>query len=232
MEKIKSFFRKLNKRQRILAYVAIGLAVITFLHLFIWNITRSNLPTQRALLKQIKTGNKYEKIAAIYGLGTTNNKRLIPVFVKILMTDTEPEVKATSAWAIGNTDKNKLIELLQTDNVDVKLIVMDTLVKMGKENIDDIVQQLDDKNLSVKTYVIGCMEKYPDPKYNEKILSVAQNPSEDINIRLGCLDILKTTGTSSMESELSALSSNDSNEGIRNKAKEVVEEIRKTGGVE
>lgn len=230
MEKIKKYFEGLNKKQRIIVYAAIAIIVLMVLRVAVWKATQKNIPTTRKYIRQIESKNKNQQLAAIFNLGRTNSKEALPGLEEVLLNDPDEHTKVVAAWSIGSIDKTKLVELLKTDNRQVKLIVMDTLIKMGRENLEYIFGMLHDTDTAVRTAALGYIENFGGTGYNEKLLALAEKTDENLQLRLACLSVLQKTGTPDLEPRFSNLYYNDKNDEIKKAAKETIDGLTKKGG--
>lgn len=227
MGKIIDFYKGLSKERKIVFWVCIGVIFLSILGGSLRTAKRKNIPTAKGFIKQIKSEKKPEKIYGIYSAGVNKINEALPLIEEIFNKEKDPQIKRVCAWSMGQIDFNKLLSYLDTDDKATKEIVFETLLKIDKKNIQYIINRFDKEDEETKLKILSYMA---DPKYEDKLMKIAEDEKEPISVRKQSLEILKKVGTSSIEARLLSLYYNEENEEIKNLSYETMKEIQKRGG--
>jgi len=223
---VTEFYKGLDKGKRIIFWVAVALIFLSILKVSLWKVKSKNVPTEKKIFKQIYLSDKKKKIEGIYAIGKLKKERYLPEIEKIFKNTTDPEVKRVSAWAIGAIDVNKLKSYLDSQNKEEKRIVIETLLKIDKNNIDFLVDRFSKENKDTKLYITNFMEK---EKYADKLMDIAEDTDEETVIREKVLSLLEKVGKSEYESRLWNLYYNDPDQDIQKAAYKTIKAIEKRG---
>jgi len=221
MEKLKDFYDKLPKNKKIVLWISVAVIILSIISVPIRISSRKEKITTKTYLKNLKSPDKYEKRDAILAVGIVKLKEAIPILEEIM--EKEPEFKELAARSIGKIDFNKLLSMLESKNKEVKFAAMDAIIGIDKENISYLLEKFPEEDTETKLKILSFMK---NEKYQEKVLSLAENQKEPVEVRKKCLEILKEIGTESIETRLWGITYKDSDEGVKNLAKETIEYIR------
>lgn len=223
---ITEFYKGLDKTKKIIFWVAIGIIFLSVLNVFIWKAKIKKLPTEKKIFKQIYLPDKKKKIEGIYAIGKLKKEKYLPEIEKIFESTDDSEIKRVSAWAIGKIDINKLKGYLDSQNEKDKRLIIETLLKIDKNNIDFLVDRFSKEDKDTKLYIMSFMEK---EKYADKLMDIAEDTDQQQDVRIKALDILKKVGKSEFEPRLWNLYYNDSDEVVQREAYKTIKEIEKRG---
>lgn len=223
---ITEFYKGLDKTKKIIFWIAIGIIFLSVLNVFIWKAKIKKLPTEKKIFKQIYLPDKKKKIEGIYAIGKLKKEKYLPEIEKIFESTDDPEIKRVSAWAIGKIDINKLKGYLDSQNKKDKRLIIETLLKIDKNNIDFLVDRFSEEDKDTKLYIMSFMEK---EKYADKLMDIAEDTDQQQDVRIKALDILKKVGKSEFEPRLWNLYYNDSDEVVQREAYKTIKEIEKRG---
>jgi len=225
MEKLKNFYNGLPKKKRIIFWVSIAFIVLSFVEIGIWKKTRSKIPTKKLYLKKLKSPNLQEKKSAIYGVGVKNMKEAIPALKEIIEKDPDPTLKRIAAYSLGRIDRDKLLGYLSSQNKEIRDIVIETLVKLDKKNIDYLIENFDDFDIDMKFKILFYVEKYSKPYYQDKLMNIAENKDENSGIRKKAITLIGKIGNREVENRLWGLYYSEKDEKIKKIVKDVIEKI-------
>jgi hypothetical protein len=226
MEKIREFFAKAESHRKsfVIVIAVIGiLLVVSLARLGFWATRRSRTSSPRAYMGKLESKNKEEKKYAIYTLGQTGVKSAIPEIEKIINGNDEEDVKRVAAWSLGTLDREKLAALLGSTRKDVKLIAMETLMKMEKTNLHYLVDRFGEEDKETKHLILGYIDRYGPGTLQEKLMDIAEEESEDAGIRKRCLEMLRSRDIGEMENRLYNLYYNDPDEEIKKTAYDTIQ---------
>ena len=230
MEKLKEFYGKLSQKRKIIFCVCIAVVFLSVLRVIVWKVKKGNMPTARTYMRELRSSNKEEQIMGIFGVGVTNNKKAIPVLEQIIKEESDLRVKRAAISSLGKLDKNKVIDILNGDNNKAKLLAMEALITMDKENISLIFSKFPDQDEETKTGMLTLLEKMKNPEYQDHFIHIAENRSEPVGVRAKALSILKDTGSRDVENRLWNIYYSDSNEKMKKLAKETIKAIKERTG--
>jgi len=220
------FYKGLNKGKRIILWVAVAFIFLSILRVSLWKVKSKKIPTEKKIFKQIYLPEKKKKIEGIYAIGKLKEERYLPEIEKIFKNTTDPDIKRVSAWAIGVIDINKLESYLDSQNKEEKRIVIETLLKIDKNNIDLLVDRFSKEDKETKLYIMDFMEK---GKYADKLMDIAEDTDEETVIRRKALSLLEKVGKSEYEPRLWNLYYNDPDQDIQKAAYKTIKAIEKRG---
>lgn len=226
MENIKDFYFKLPQNKRIVFWVALTVTVLSLLRFGLWVGMRNKKPTPKRYLKELHSRNKDARLNAIYACGVLGLKDTIPELVEILQTDPDARVKRMAAASIGRLDQDKLFEIFNSQNKQVKEIVLETLVRLDRKNVVKLFAGIAGEDKDTQLKLLEYAATLNEPEVNEKLLSLAEDTEKPLDLRLKCLELLKTKGTGEMEGRLLNLMYNDPQEEVKKLTKEVIASIR------
>jgi len=220
------FYKGLDKGKKIIFWVAVAFIFLSILKVSLWKVKSKKIPTEKKIFNQIYLSDKKKKIEGIYAIGKLKKERYLPEIEKIFKNTTDPDIKRVSAWTIGVIDINKLKGYLDSQNNEEKRIIIETLLKIDKNNIDFLVDRFSKENKDTKFYIMNFMEK---EKYADKLMDIAEDTDEEIVIREKALSLLEKVGKSEYEPRLWNLYYNDPDQDIQKAANKTIEEIEKRG---
>ena len=220
------FYKGLDKGKKIIFWVAVAFIFLSILKVSSWKVKSKKIPTEKKIFNQIYLSDKKKKIEGIYAIGKLKKERYLPEIEKIFKNTTDPDIKRVSAWTIGVIDINKLKGYLDSQNNEEKRIIIETLLKIDKNNIDFLVDRFSKENKDTKFYIMNFMEK---EKYADKLMDIAEDKDEEIVIREKALSLLEKVGKSEYEPRLWNLYYNDPDQDIQKAANKTIEEIEKRG---
>ncbi|HOK56921.1 MAG TPA: hypothetical protein PKV21_00320 [bacterium] len=227
MKKVIEFYKGLNKQNRIIFWVCVGVIFLTILRVSIWSAKKDKTPTAKIFIKQIKSPNKNEKIYAIYNAGNLKIKEALPDVEDVFQKENDEEIKRVCAWSIGQIDFNKLLTYLDSSDKKIKEITFETILKIDKKNIDYLIERFDKEDTDTKFKILDYMNS---PEYQEKLLKIVENEKEEIPVRKKALEILKEKGKpEEIETPLWALYYNEQNDEMKNYVYQIIKEIQKRG---
>jgi hypothetical protein len=224
MRKVIDFYKSLNKQNKIIFWVCVGIVFLTILRVSIWSAKKGKTPTTKTFIKQIRSQNKNEKKYGIYNAGVLKLKEALPEIEDIFQKEDDEEIKRVCAWSIGQIDFNKLLTYLDSSDKKIKEITFETLLKIDKKNI---IGRFDKEDTDTKFRILDYMNS---PDYQEKLLKIVENDKEEVPIRKKALEILKEKGTpEEIETSLWALYYNEQNDEMKNYVYQIIKEIQKRG---
>jgi len=220
------FYKGLDKGKKIIFWVAVAFIFLSILKVSLWKVKSKKIPTEKKIFKQIYLPDKKKKIEGIYTIGKLKKERYLSEIEKIFKNTTDPEIKRVSAWAIGEIDINKLKSYLDSQNKKDKRIIIETLLKIDKNNIEFLLDRFSQEDLNTKLYIMDFMEK---EKYADKLMDIAEDTDEERVIREKALNMLEKVGKIEYESRLWNLYYNDPDQDIQNIAYKTLKKIEKRG---
>jgi len=220
------FYKGLDKKKKIIFWVAVAFIFLSILKVSLWRVKSKRIPTEKKIFKQIYLPDKKKKIEGIYAIGKLKKERYLPEIEKIFKRTTDPDIKRVSAWTIGVIDINKLKSYLDSQNNEEKRIIIETLLKIDKDNIDFLVDRFSKEDKDTKLYIMDFMEK---EKYADKLMDISENTEEEKDIREKALSLLEKVGKSEYEPRLWNLYYNDPEEEIQKAAYKTIKAIEKRG---
>ncbi len=226
MENIKDFYAKLPQNKRIVFWVTIIVIVLSLFRFGLWVGLKNKKPTPKRYLKELHSRNKDARLNAIYACGVLGLKDTIAELVEILETDPDARVKRMAAASIGRLDQDKLFEIFNSQNKQVKEIALETLVRLDRKNVVKLFAGITGEDKDTQLKLLEYAATLNEPELNEKILSLAEETEKPLDLRLKCLELLKTKGTAEMEGRLLNLMYNDPEEEVKKLTKEVIASIR------
>ncbi len=218
------FYKGLNEKKKIIFWVAISIIFLSILRVSVWKVRTKKTPTIKKIFKQIYLPDKKKKIEGIYAIGKLKKEKYLPEIEKIFKRTTDPDVKRVSAWAIGVIDINKLKSYLESQNKEEKEVVIETLLKIDKNNIDFLVDRFSKEDKDTKLYIMDFMEK---EKYADKLMYISEDKDEEKEIREKALSMLEKIGRSEYEPRLWNLYYNDTDKDIQKAAYKTIKAIEK-----
>lgn len=148
--------------------------------------TFQKLPENRIkpVLDKTKSLTPEIRIRSLWLLESTDDKRAIPYFIKML-SDENNEIKIRALWAIENfksEEGGKEIEsLLAEESVKIKIEGIKTLVNLEMtEGIAGLTKGLSDSNETVRIYSLWALEKFNAPVTYPAIVESLADPSEEV----------------------------------------------------
>jgi len=228
MDKIKNFYKNLPKQKRIIFWVAVAVIVLSLLAIgrTIYRATTSKNPTVENYMKLIRSKDPKKRETGVYTIGLYRIKEMADTLENIIKTDPEISVRKVAAWALGTIDINRLVKFLDAQDKDIKEIAMDALIKLDKNNVSYMMERFNNENEEVKRKIIGIAASVKNPSLNEKLMEIAENKDENIEIRISALNILKETGTMDLEGRLNAIYYSDPVSEIKDAAKQTLDFIK------
>lgn len=222
--KIKDIWENTEGRKRIFIVACTAIILLSLIRFSVWFARKHRSSGPSVYLKQLESKNTEEKKYAIYTLGQTGVVSAIPELEKILKEDPNLDIKRVAAWSLGTLDKNKLLALVDCPDKDVKYIVMETLMKMDKGNIEYLVKKFSEQDEDIKQKILSYIEYAAPHSYQEQLIEIAEKTQEPLGIRKKSLEMLKTRDIQEIENRLWNLYYNDPNDEIK---KTVYETIRR-----
>ncbi|HOL21483.1 MAG TPA: HEAT repeat domain-containing protein [bacterium] len=216
MEKIKKFYKGLSKQRKIVFWVCICIVSLSIIRIVVWQATKGVSTSPRQYLKKLYSQDPDEKKFAIYELGRRGLKQALPELEKILKEDSSPDIKRAAAWSIGKIDKEKLVLLLDSTENETKDIVMEALLKLGRDNISILLKRFQSEDLATKFKILAYAEKTNDRDIYGEILKIGEDRQETIPVRKQALQIAaKNIPFSELEGTLWNLYYNDTEKEIK-----------------
>ncbi|MCM8768487.1 MAG: HEAT repeat domain-containing protein [Candidatus Omnitrophica bacterium] len=226
MENFRVFYEKLTPKKRIIFWVTVAVILLSLLRFGVWLGTRSKRPVPKTYLKLLHSKDKGARLNAIYSAGKLGLQETVPTLVELVETDPDPQVKRMAAASLGRLDENKLFELFNSQNEQVKDIALETLAKLDKRNIIKLFDEISSQNEATQMKLLDYSASLDEPDLNEKLLTLAEDTGKAVALRLKCLRLLEKKASPEMESRLMNLMYNDPEEEIRKLVKEVIAVLR------
>ncbi|HPP67194.1 MAG TPA: HEAT repeat domain-containing protein, partial [bacterium] len=137
MDKIKNFYNGLNKKNRIIFWITVVIILFSFFSIgkTIHRSTTSKNPKIETYLKQIKSKDIKKREIGVYTVGLYKIKEMADTMENLIKNDPEDNIRRLAAWSLGRIDINRLINLLDSKDKDIKTIAMDALIKLDKNNV-------------------------------------------------------------------------------------------------
>ncbi len=228
MERIKSFYRNLNKKNKIIFWITFAVILLSIFSIVktIYRTTTSKNPQVETYLKQIKSKDAEKRQLGVYTAGLYRIKEMVDTLENIIKTDPDLKVRKVAAWSLGRIDINRLVKLLDSQDKDIKEIVMEALIKLDKNNVSYLVERFQHEDNETKKKILDYVHKVKSPMFNDKIMEIAENTSEDVSIRTMAFSILKDTGTPELEGRLNSIYYNDPSLEMKELAKQTLDFIK------
>jgi len=225
--KINEFYNGLDKKKKIILWIAIAFVFFSILRVSIWRAKSTNIPTEKKIFKQIYLPDKKKKIEGIYAIGQFKKEEYLPEVEKIFNNTDDVEIKRVAAWTIGKIDIDKLKGYLDSQNKkEDKILVIDTLLKIDKNNINFLIERFPKEDKETKLYIMDIIEK---EEYSDKLMEIAENKDEEKEIRMKALSMLEKLGNNEHFSKLWNLYYNDTDTEIQMASYRTIKEIEKRG---
>ncbi|OQB74544.1 MAG: hypothetical protein BWX89_00486 [candidate division TA06 bacterium ADurb.Bin131] len=228
MERIKNFYRNLNKTNRIIFWITFAVILFSVFSIVktIYRTTTSKNPQVETYLKQIKSKDAEKRQVGVYMAGLYRIKEMVDTLEDVIKTDPDSKVRKVAAWSLGRIDINRLVKLLDSQDKDVKEITMETLIKLDKNNVTYLMERFKNEDTETKKKILDYVQKVKNPMFNDKIMEIAENTNEDVGIRTMAFNILKDTGTSELEGRLNSIYYNDPSSEMKELAKQTLDVIK------
>ena len=221
--KIKDIWENTEGRKKIFIVACTAIILLSIIRFSVWFARKHRSSGPSVYLKQLESKNTEEKKYAIYTLGQTGVVSAIPELEKILKEDPNLDIKRVAAWGMATLDKNKLLALVDCPDKDVKYIVMETLMKIDKGNIEYLVKKFSEQDEDIKQKILSYIESAAPHSYQKQLIEIAENTQEPLGIRKKSLEMLKTRDIQEIENRLWNLYYNDPNDEIKKTAYETIQ---------
>lgn len=228
MEKIKSFYRSLNKKNRIIFWITFTVIILSVFSIAktIFRSTTSKNPTIENYVKQIRSKDVKKRETGVYIVGLYRIKEMADTLENVIKSDPEVKVRKVAAWSLGKVDINRLVKFLDSQDKDIKEIAMDALIKLDKNNVSYMMDRFQHENMETKKKILDYVQRTKNPVFNDKLMEIAENTNENVDIRSNALNILKDTGTIEFEGRLNSIYYNDPVPEMKEFAKKTLDFIR------
>lgn len=227
MEYLKEFYGSLSNRRKILLWICVFFIFLSIVKITAW-ASKGGVPGPREFTKKLASESIEEKKFAIYEVGRLGVKAAVPSLVRIVKEDARPDIKRAAATSLGKVDKEQLLSLLDGTPKNVKYTVMETLIKLDRDNVSQLMERFDREDAETKMFILSYIDTVTDPAYRDRMLSVGEDASQETAIRI---QALRMTGKyqldSATESRLWNIYYNDNNRDIKNLAYTLIKEGRK-----
>ncbi|MCX7704701.1 MAG: hypothetical protein N2115_00375 [bacterium] len=228
MKKVNQFYKGLSQKNKIIFWICVAIIVLSFFVIgrTIYRATVSKNPTLENYAKQIRSKDPSQREAGVYTIGLYRVNEMVDTLENIIKQDPEIKVKRVAAWSLGRIDINRLVRFLDSQDKGIKEIAMDALIKLDKNNVSYLMERFGNEDLETKKKIIDIVDSLKKPEFNDKLLEIAENQKEDMQIRIASLDVLKKTGTMELEGRLNAIFYNDPEIQMKEAAKQTLEFIK------
>lgn len=226
--KLVNFYKGLSQKNKIVFWVS-GVVIVLSLFVIgrtIYRATVSKNPTLENYTKQIRSKDPSQREAGVYTIGLYRIKEMADTLETILKEDPEIKVKKVAAWSLGRVDLNRLVKFLDSNDRQIKEITMEALIKLDRSNVSYMMDRFKNEDVETKKKIIAVIETLQKPEFNEKLMEIAENQQENMEIRLLALNILKDKGTMELEGRLNAIFYNDPEMQIKEAAKHTLDLIK------
>lgn len=224
---LKEFYGSLSSRRKIVLWVSLFFVVFSILRIAVW-VGKGGVPGPREFVKKLASDSAEEKKFAIYEVGRLGMKSAVPQLVKIIKEDARPDIRIAAATSLGKIDRERLIALLDDTQKDVKQTVMETLVKLDRNNVSYLMERFSGEDTETKMLILSYVGLVTDAAYRDKLLPVGENTQENKAVRMKAL---RMTGKYPMdegtESRLWNLYYNDADREIKKLAYALIKEGKK-----
>jgi hypothetical protein len=219
-------YRKLNKQQRIILFVCVGIIFLTVVRIGVWKASKNPRISPRGYVRNLRSPESKTRLEAIQMVGTMRIVSAIPKLEALILSDPDESVRLAAAWNLGILDKPKLLALLKTGDTKTRLLVMETLVKFGKENLSHIEDLMDDSHNEIRLAALSALAN-AGSQYGEKILQYAEDTEQESSFRVACLLALQRAGGPEMVTRLFTIYYNDPDPEIKKIAQETMVLLQK-----
>jgi HEAT repeat protein len=226
-EKILEYLKKVEEYKVVFIWVCALIIVLSILRFSLWATRKNRSQSTKGYIKQLSSKNVEEKKESLYSLGQKNVKQSIPYIEKVLEEDTDVGVKRVAAWSLGSIDKDKLISFLDSKDKDVKDVVMETLIKLDKENVRYMLKKFSSEDVSTKRKILSYVSSADTATYVEELMSIVEKKDELPEIRRESLNMIKLGDIQKIEDRLWNLYYNDEDEEVKRISYEIIQGKRK-----
>ncbi len=228
MGKIKNFYRSLNKKNRIIFWTTIAVIALSVFSIgkTIYRSTTSKNPTIENYIRQVRSKDVKKREMGVYTAGLYRVKEMADTIENVIKSDPEPRIRRVAAWSLGRIDVNRLVKFLDSEDKDIKEIAMDALIKLDRNNVSFMMDRFQREDIETKKKILDSVQRVKSPVFNDRLMEIAENTSEDTGIRLSALNILKDTGTIELEGRLNSIYYNDPVPEMKELAKQTLDYIR------
>ncbi|MCM8758182.1 MAG: HEAT repeat domain-containing protein [Candidatus Omnitrophica bacterium] len=228
MNKLIQFYKGLSQKNKIIFWVCLAVIVLSLFAIgrTIYRATVSKNPTLENYTKQIRSKDPSQRETGVYTIGLYRVNEMADALETMIKEDPEIKVKKVAAWSLGRIDINRLVKLLDSKDREIKEIAMEALIKLDKNNVSYMIDRFKNEDIETKKKIIGILETLKKPEFNEKLMEIAENQQENMEIRLIALNVLKDTGTMELEGRLNAIFYNDPEMQMKEAAKQTLDFIK------
>ncbi|MCM8817432.1 MAG: HEAT repeat domain-containing protein [Candidatus Omnitrophica bacterium] len=228
MNKVIQFYKGLSQKNKIIFWVCLAVIVLSLFAIgrTIYRATVSKNPTLENYTKQIRSKDPSQRETGVYTIGLYRVNEMADALETMIKEDPEIKVKKVAAWSLGRIDINRLVKLLDSKDREIKEIAMEALIKLDKNNVSYMIDRFKNEDIETKKKIIGILETLKKPEFNEKLMEIAENQQENMEIRLIALNVLKDTGTMELEGRLNAIFYNDPEMQMKEAAKQTLDFIK------
>ncbi|GEM_PF-617097 len=227
MEYLREFYGSLSNRRKAILWVCLFFVLLSVVRIVAW-VSKGGVPGPRQFTKKLASESIEEKKFAIYEVGRLGIKSAVPSLVKIVKEDPRPDIKRAAAASLGKIDKQQLVALLNETPKDVKYTVMETLIKLDRNNISYLMEKFNGEDAETKMLILSYVNLVTDNNYRDKLMSVSEDTQEDTAIRM---EALRMTGKYQLdpatESRLWNLYYNDPDRNIKDLSYALIKEGKK-----
>ncbi len=228
MEKIRKFYGGLSRQRRTILWICLAVVFISIVRLAVWQSRKGGLPGSKSYIKKLASDSPEEKKFAIYEVGRREMKPALPALEEILTEDSSDEMKRAACWSIGKIDLNRLLSLLGSSPKEVKYIIMETLMKLDRNNVsvlmDIFSSEEEDVKLKILDYAAGSAAG--EAVYG-RIMGIAEDKRESLKVRTAALETaVKHASGADMESRLWNIYYNDSDEEMKQFSHALIKELK------